>query len=183
MHFLETIAAVTAGGVLTLLSGYVSDRRRERIEFRRQRDDERRKLRVAARLLRDEILDAMALAEETVLVEEAWPAEPARTLAWHVHAAAVARSLSHEAWAVVAIGYGNVLEFNRHVARMSGQALTEHDCEVIRDWLEEMQQGERVLLHAGGDAEEVARNLERYLAEFAAEDAATAAAAATHDSA
>jgi hypothetical protein len=155
VRFAETIVAVLVGGALTFVSALLLDRRRERAAQAREHHEAGLELRVASRLLRGELLDGMA-AMEGVLIDGRWPSFPAPVEQWRLHANTIARGLDHATWAQIAIAYGRVLEFNQG-AEMNGTGeLSQRDIDQIEDHLLEISPAERSLLHAGGDAPEVA---------------------------
>jgi hypothetical protein len=147
--FIQTLLAVAVGGGISFCAAYYLDRRRERAAKARDVDAAMHELRAAARLVRDELLDAMA-AIEGALVAGTWPPTPISTAQWQAQAPVLAKHMPHGSWASVCISFGRVLTLNQGTSRV-GLPIHEMERDGLEDDLQEMQLAEDALLWAAGD--------------------------------
>jgi hypothetical protein len=149
-----TLAGVALGGAISLGSAYLLEWRRDRTATTKAADAAKVELQTAARLVRSELI--YALAE----IEGSWhanryplPAEiPLRQ--WDQHTATLARLLPAPDWGQVLVGVGRVKEMNRAVgSEWYLREPSEQELHDLEDHHKEITDASEVLWLASGDRE------------------------------
>jgi hypothetical protein len=112
MSFLQTLAAVLVGGGVTLLAQLVMERRREKIDRRRQDDESEVQTRMAARLVVLDLISMLSMLKSAQETGRWWNELQLPVGAWLAHSEALSRSLADRTWRVVGSTFAGAAAWN-----------------------------------------------------------------------
>ncbi|MDP9302944.1 MAG: hypothetical protein M3O92_00350 [Actinomycetota bacterium] len=108
----STLVGVVIGGAISLATAYLLEQRRERAADARAAAAAQEEVRTAARLVRGELIDALAEIEGA-WIGNYYPVNSISLHHWREHEATLARRLTAQDWGSVVVGVGRVKEMNR----------------------------------------------------------------------
>jgi hypothetical protein len=153
VRFVETIAAVLVGGLISFAASYLSEKRRERTVEARETRASSLEARTAIRQVWNELNFARGEIEGALMLAY-WP-EQLPLDQWRRHSDVLARALPADAWGSVTIAAGRVAETNRGEPDPNGPYQVTAEGE-LSDHLLELENADHVLrslLASLGDTE------------------------------
>ena len=155
MGDVATLTAVALGGAISAGTAFLLDIRRDRAERLAAAERDARELKIAARFVSSELLDAQEFIEGTQ-IGEPLRREELHFEAWREHGPTLARLLDAGTWNQVTVAYGRIVETEKAQERgeLAGE-MTEFTLSQLDDHVAEIAEAWRMLTPLGAQGRRV----------------------------